>query len=530
MSADTDSIGDLRAAAAQAREGAGWRVALPVCVLALVALLLIHADTIAGLFTTWNEDSSYGHALLVVPLCIWLIWRDRTRLAALRPAPQWLALLLMPIGAAGWFAADLIAVRVGRELALYLLFVLVVWVTLGWRVLWVLAFPLAYLSVVIPVWSVFVPPLQDWTAVASARSLQFFGVPVYLEGHYMHIPNGLFIVEEVCAGLRFLLATMAIVALHARLSLCSAFNGVLLFVFAVLMAIVFNWIRVDIIVAAGHLFGMQHWLVHNHIEFGWIMFLVALLPVIAVSRWLQHREDTHPPRPVELPADHRAGVPATAFIAAACAGLAVAAMGPGMSMALGAAVPEVYAVEFPAMPALPGSEGPHAPALDLGSRFGGVDRLLAADYETDGGRVSVQVAFYAFQSEGKEIINDRNSLYDPGAWTSNGAFVVATGADAGALPPQVIETLVRSRTGESRLLWYWYDIAGHLTVSAFGAKFLPLLDLPGLLGQPAGAAAIAISTPAGSTDTVAARATLARFAAGALAPLRQLVVDAEVKY
>ena len=500
--------------------GFPWPRAAAVCVASLAVLLLIYADTVAGLAETWWESSAYGHALLVLPIAVWLIWRDRQALSALAPRPQWLALLLIPVGAAGWFLGELLSIRVARELALYGMFVAVVLATLGWRVTWRLGFPLAYILLCIPLWSVFIPPLQDMTAVVSARSLQALGFPVYLEGHYMHIPHGQFVVEEVCAGLRFLLATMAIVALHARLSFHTSWRAWVLFIAGVVSAVVFNWLRVDIIVASGHLFGMQFWLVTNHIEFGWVMFLVSLVPVIWLANLL------HEPDEVGSTArDPQAGAAPTARHAAVGAlALALAALGPATSAAVqgggdlaGAAVPS-------ALPPVPGVVGPEPGASVLEPVFQGADAELAATYGEGEGEVSVHLAYYATQSEGKEVVNDAHRLVAD-SWSSGGAMLVPVGGVDGV--DQAREMIVRSGAGETRVLWSWYFVAGRYSTHPLEAKLLQVLDLPLLGDGPSGAAVVVLSARASSTGLAETRELLSGFGAELLPRLKDQLARAD---
>ena len=500
---------------------AGW-----ICAAALVLLFAIYADTIAGLLDNWLNSSAYGHALLILPISAWLVWRDRAVFAALEPRPCWPALLIVALGALGWLLGDVLSIRVARELALYQMFVGTVWATLGTRIIRQLAFPLGYLLLTIPVWSVLITPLQDGTAIFSTRSLQAVGVPVFLDGYYMQIPRGQFVVEEVCAGLRFLLATMAIVALHARLSLHSAWRRWLLLGAAVVSAVVFNWIRVDAIVLAGYLGGMQHPLVTNHIAFGWIMFIVSLAPIMALSWWLQRND-----APALAPAGGERASASRPTANALAAGLALllAVPGAGLGSYLESSATRTVDISLGSLPSVPGFEGPEAAQSGLNPRFATAHARTEQRYRSaEGDELSVFVAYYARQREGVELVSDTNRLFGAG-WTGNGAAVMPTGG-ANGLPDDVVETLAQSPTAAGRLIWYWYYAGGRFTTSRLQAKLLQLLDLPLLRRHPRGAAMVAISMPIDGDPSREARAKLAELAAPLLPRLKKTFAEVDTKW
>ena len=64
-----------------------------------------------------------------------------------------------------------------------------------------------------------VPELQRLTAHLAVAALQWTNIPVYLEGTLITIPSGAFEVAEACAGLRFLVVTLAIATLVAGLAI-----------------------------------------------------------------------------------------------------------------------------------------------------------------------------------------------------------------------------------------------------------------------------------------------------------------------
>ena len=70
---------------------------LPLCA-ALLVLLLALRESFLDMATIWLRSETFVHGLVVVPISLWLLWRDRVRLAAMplrvNPAMLWLIPLL----------------------------------------------------------------------------------------------------------------------------------------------------------------------------------------------------------------------------------------------------------------------------------------------------------------------------------------------------------------------------------------------------------------------------------------------------
>src|SRR6202035_267630 len=81
--------------------------------------------------------------------------------------------------------------------------------TLGLNAYRRLLAPLLYLYFLVPTGEFLVPILQDFTASAAVHGLTLVGVPVFSDGVLIEVSAGRFVVAEECAGLRFLIASVA---------------------------------------------------------------------------------------------------------------------------------------------------------------------------------------------------------------------------------------------------------------------------------------------------------------------------------
>ncbi|MCP5152377.1 MAG: EpsI family protein [Ectothiorhodospiraceae bacterium] len=509
MSAPTESPREV---------GAGARLDLPA--LAAVGLVLavlgwLYRDTVDGLVDGWSQSQSYSHAFLLVPISLYLAWSERARIFGGAPRPSLVGLLAVPVASAAWAMAALVDIQVGQELALLAVLACALLAVLGWRNARPLAFPVGFLLLGIPVWSLLNPVLQDYTAQASASLVRRLGVPLYLEGLHMTIPRGQFVVAEICSGLRYLLASMCIGALYGYLNLRTLWLGVTFFAVATAASIVANWLRVVTIVMVGHHAGMDHPLVgayHQHL--GWVVFAVTLVPLFAFGAWLQRVDDriqarARPREPSVPPVDDRRWWGAVTALAV----IAVAA-GPMLVRHLDARASASAVAVTVSLPSVEGWTGPLA-ADEPGHELEGRPVVASGRYRSPGGaEVDLLVARYSGVATDGEAVNELNRGFDRARWE-----VVRQGSREVGLPGLgeivVAERVLDARGAAGRRLnWTLYEADGAYTASGVRAKLLQLRGR--LAGRPA-ASFVALSIPTPPADELApARDALAELAAAVL--------------
>lgn len=269
-----------------ARLPAHWRLPLASLALLLLAILVLHAHTVAGMVSIWARSDTYAHGFVVPVISLWLIWRIRHSLAAMQPRPSWLATLMLLGAASLWLAGDLVAVNAATQLALVMLLVLSVPTLLGWQLAWAMAFPLAFLFFAVPIGDFMLPQLMEWTADFTIMALRLSGVPVYREGLQFIIPSGSWSVVEACSGIRYMIASVTVGSLFAYLSYQSLTKRLIFVGVAILVPLVANWLRAYMIVMIGHLSGNELATGVDHLIYGWVFFGVVILAMLFVgARW-----------------------------------------------------------------------------------------------------------------------------------------------------------------------------------------------------------------------------------------------------
>jgi exosortase A len=258
----------------------------------LIALaLLFHTEVVAAV-QTWIRSTAYNHCFLVIPIAAWLIWDRRPSLRGITAAPMPLvALLALPLGIV-WLAAERLGIMEGRQLVAVTLVEVLFLTMLGRRLYLAMLGPLLYLYFLVPFGEFLTPQLQDLTTWFSRHGLAVLGIPAYIDGYIIEIPEGTFFVAEACAGLRFLIASIAFGALYSIMMYRSPWRRVIFIIASIIVPIVANGFRALGIVVLGHILGSAEAAAADHVLYGWIFFSIVILMLTLLG--LPFREDNRP--------------------------------------------------------------------------------------------------------------------------------------------------------------------------------------------------------------------------------------------
>ncbi|MEQ1802503.1 MAG: exosortase A [Gammaproteobacteria bacterium] len=476
-------------------------VAWVLAALAAVAVALALRESFLGMAFQWRSSSTFSYGVLILPISLFLLWRERARLAAVPAEPSWLALFLMiPVGVS-WVLAMLLDVNVVHHFAAVVLVALAVWAVLGTpasRVIW---FPLAYLLLMVPFGEFLVPTLMQWTADFAVVAVGLSGVPVFQDGFVFSLPSGDFEVIKACSGIRFLMATVAAGTVFAWVAYRSWQKRLVFLMACLVVPVVGNVVRAYLVVMLVHLSDGR--LAGAHVLYGTIFFGAILLAMFVIGA-----RYADPPAPSAVSPERVTSRGATAT-------LPVAAMAAIVAVVT-AAVPgelrgRAAGAEAGAPPAMPGSLAGYGPPES--GVHGWLPVLRGADGETIARYQSVEsatpvdvfVAVYDHASGGGEVTDSRNQLFDRKTWRRVGGGPGAGYAEA-VLRPAPQSAIPE---GTARIVWSWYVVNGRAADSRVDAK---LLELRGLLGgEPFQQGIVALSATF-DTDSDGARRDLRAFA------------------
>lgn len=477
-------------------------------VLTLAALLLLYGDTVASLTAIWMRSATFAHGAVIAPISIWLVWRQRQRLALVphRPAP-W-ALAPLAVAGAAWLAAILGNVQVMHQFCLVLMIICAVLALLGTRLTRAVAFPLAYLLLVVPFGEVLIPTLVELTTACCVTVLQLAGVPVLREHHLLTLPTGRWSVVEACSGLRYLIASLAMGAVYAQLTYRSWQRRALFIVASLAVPLVTNAVRAVAIILIGHWSDMRVALGIDHLLYGWVFFgVVSLVLFWCGERWREleiaiiDESDTGEPqrdagawqaRTILRESDPPRSGTSLAFMALAV--LLTGAVWPASYLALSRSVPTTATSARPLQLPPPPAPWTTAPlgASDWQVQHRGAPLRWAGRF-VDGNRsVTVQLTWYTQQQGRDDLLAPvpRASAPDVPQWHQT---------DTGSKKISVSGRHLRVRTGmvqaaDTKLrVWRWYR--QHETETASPAMLKLLLARARLLGEACSVAEIVVAAP-----------------------------------
>jgi exosortase A len=477
--------------------GTGWRRqwlrSLIVFTICSILLLWAFRSEIIAAVEVWTTSRTFGHAVFIFPITLFLFYRLRHRLATLQPRAAPWALILAAAAMLCWMIGDLATIQVVKQLAFVAVWQSLFLLIFGWRVTRSSLFPLAYTYLAVPFGISLIPTLQDITAQILVHLLRFSGVPVFLEGFQIEIPTGNFIVAEACSGVRYLMVCIALGILAAYLFFRSWPRRMLFVAFSVLVPIVANGIRAYGIVMIAHYGHHEFAAGLDHVVYGFIFLSVVTLSLLGLGALLR---DGHR-LPLPDPANRDTSAPAPRPIETTSIGSAVQILCAVVVLALVFSV-QVWTEAAKAPP-------PNlvvilqAPVVDppwvldreapiWGPTFYGTDAKLQQGYRLGQERLDLDVGYYAYQREGAEAVSELNTISSGSEGKVLRSQQMRVQIADITLP---INQLVILHGDQTFLVWQWYRIGDKSTNSRLAAKLLEMRALA--TGGDRAGAVIAVS-------------------------------------
>lgn len=429
-------------------------------IIAIVTVLYWPTALSYALLWTDFDNRGYTHGYLIGAMCLALIYMRRDELTGPMPRPAPGAYVALAVLGLGW----LLAYRAGIQTAHELLFPIILWTAIyavfGRRIGRSCLFAVGFLYFALPFWGIINGALQALTIAATHLILHLIGLPVRFDGNLVVIPEGTFAIEGGCSGLHFMVVGLAIAAYYGELHRDTLRHRALLLGLAGALALLSNWIRVSVIIDAGHLTDMQSYLVRvSHYGFGWAVFAVAMALFFLLASRLPPRPADTPTAPAVTKIDAGSWPAGLALVVA----LAALALAPALSWA--AMRGDARAVAASLLPArVSGWSGPFEASSPWRPIFIGADSERFATYRRGDAVVEWYSADYAFQRQGRKLLGYYNSILGTG-----GSTVFDQGMEADG-SRRFVTLQLRDREGAKSLLWYDYKIGSRTMTSGLRAQ------------------------------------------------------------
>ncbi len=503
MSDRSDLPGGNSPSAAQARHSTAWRLAFWQVGLVFAVITLAYWKTAASIVEIWWRSETFNHGFLILPIAAYLAWTRYQKHRDKTPDGSWLGLAVIAMGAVAWWLGEAADAQLISHFAFVILLQGGLLATLGWRCYIAMLFPALYLFLMVPFGEFAISPLQDLTAHYTVMMARASGVPVFIDGRYIDIPGGSFLVAEACSGVRYLIATIALGLLIQDLLFVSRWRKALIIVLSVVVPIVANVIRAYMILMMAYLSDFKIAVGVDHIIYGWFFFAVVTMILIAIA--FRFREDQAPRDEVAFQAPASQGRPlrsAAPFAAALC----LAVLMPLSGAAYNYTGQPITALALPEPQLGTQWRLGAADPKDWSGNYPKADATMLRRFAGSEGEVDLFVASYAWERPEAELITFGNTVFAGRRWD-----VIGVGGDRTNVENEerALATL-RIKHGEhQRLIWYYFRVGHDHTADPRLAKLLKVKAK--LLHGHSQASVVAISTEIGDDGVPGARARLAGF-------------------
>ena len=496
-----------------------WLAAAICLALAAIALCWLFSREAGGALRVWMKSTAYNHCFLILPVAAYLAWTRRGALRRLSPQPDLRVLaLLLPLSMV-WIVVALLSVLELQQLVVLAMFQVIALAVLGWAVYRAMLMPLLYLFFLVPVGYFLVPSLQDFTAWFAVGALKLVGIPVYSDGIMIEVPSGSFVVAEACAGLRFLIASVAFGVFFAALMFRSRVRWIIFVALSVIVPIIANGIRAFGIIALSEVTGNATAIEADHIIYGWVFFtFVTFLLILIGMKVADDRKATarpSAPGPVGLPAR-----PWSVGLAA-IVGLALAASGPAYAQLRDWRGATASLANAPAPPIAPAWIPVEQGAAGWRPVIQHADREFLGAFSDRGQIVLRYVALYQAEGFHNNLVRGSVEIADGVRWHVAGtrqAHVQIDGEDRLVAATEIVSGNHRA------LVWHFYMVNGTVSSGPMRAK---LAQVSGLFGTSDDVSAfVAVATNEDGTEPAAQ--VLQRFIT-AMTPLRSYLQSVQLR-
>jgi len=243
------------------------------------------------LWGEWMANDYYSHGVLIPPVSLYLAYQrfrhDKCLTWTARQGSN-LGLVVVAVGLALylWFlnnrafylAAFAVIVMIGG----------LVWTFGGGNIARRLIFPVAYLTLMVPLPFVdrYTLPLAMFTGVCSGGLARVLGLDVQIVGNAVSLPNADLVIGAQCSGVNSLIALTALMVLAAYLVRGSLGSRLTLVLLSAPLALLGNILRVTSLLFVARTWGAQAGFIFYHDYSGIGFFVVVLVLMWPITRML----------------------------------------------------------------------------------------------------------------------------------------------------------------------------------------------------------------------------------------------------
>lgn len=271
-----------------------------------VAFIIGFFKTLSVLNQHWlTFDGNLAHGWIIALLSLYLQYQQLKTTNTVK-APSIVGTVALAVTSSIWFLSALANIDLLQQISLLSILLTTYWSLFGLVTAIKLIPAISVMIFAIPIWGYLTQTLVDLASYIVSHWIELTAIPALIQGNSFFLPSGQVDIAGGCSGVRYLNVAMAL-ALYIGLS--GAFTikrRVLLLLAAIILALLMNWLRIFTLILIAYYSEMTHPLINDHENFGWLLFILVIIPLILLGRaqyekpQQKQQNDRKPPHPVTI--------------------------------------------------------------------------------------------------------------------------------------------------------------------------------------------------------------------------------------
>lgn len=257
-------------------KGPHFLIGFGVCT---VLVLILFYPVLTSLVQDWINLPDFSHGFLVPLVSCYLIWERRAKLSGSARPDNW-GLVLLAFGIVLLMFGRLAAEFFIQRISILVVIAGIVLFIFGRERLKTIAFPLAFLLLMIPLPSILLQkitfPLQLFASRCAADALELLSIPVLREGNMIYLSNTSLEVAEACSGIRSMISLLTLGILFAYFTKKILWQRIVLVLACIPVTILVNAFRVSVTGFLAYHYGAKVAGGFFHEFSGFILFFMAV--------------------------------------------------------------------------------------------------------------------------------------------------------------------------------------------------------------------------------------------------------------
>jgi exosortase D (VPLPA-CTERM-specific) len=477
-------------------------------IILILGILWIYWPVLYILFSDLVSSEDYSYGLLLPFVSGYIVYLKWPQIRTLPQQPSWLGLVFIMGAFLLYILSSVISVYYLASLSFLVILIGLVFLTGGWNLFRLVAFPLILLFFMIPLPGLVMKqltfPLQMVSSRLAAEMLSMINIPVVRHGNVLDLGVRQLQVVSACSGLRYVLSLLSLGIIFCYFYQRRLWKAGIVLLALVPAAIFANAIRVA---GMGVFPSLQEGFLHSFS--GWLIFLFCFV-FFALVNWLLNYLQPPTASPND-PGDVQGSEYSPSFAKGTSspylmwAALALVLLaGPGIKWL--SQVPPVQLLQsFDKFPLQLGSWQGKQSYLDPEmARIVGADDYLEANF-TDTGGVPLSLWIGFFNSQNVKV---EGRIHSPQVCLTGAGWQILESKIVEVAPGLPVRYLLIEQGKERQVVYYWYLQRGHWLASEYSTRLY--MGLEGLLRRRNDGSIVRLITPAVPT-TEAAEERLNKF-------------------